>query len=88
MHKNLYCIFDSDDDGFIEGVFDNEQAANQCFNFHSTYLRNLYFLKIDLTKVEEKFVPIFYDDMWVKLQSKDLFVVLNDTSLHTQLSQL
>jgi hypothetical protein len=36
--ESAWIVFIADDEGFIEGVFDNEEAANDCYKYHDSYM--------------------------------------------------
>jgi hypothetical protein len=54
--KTAWIVFIADDDGFVEGVFDNEKAANACYKYHHSYMPlATYMLKINPTCFQSTF---------------------------------
>ena len=54
--KSAWIVFIADDDGFIGGVFDNEKAANACYQHHDSFMPlATYVLKINPTNIQSTF---------------------------------
>ena len=56
MSNRLYCVYMDDDGGFVAGLFDNINAAKECYKYHASYFPRTSLIQICADIIESEFI--------------------------------
>lgn len=59
----LWIVFVGDDDGFIGGIFDNEDAADECYKYYCSHMSSdTHIFSIDPENFKSNFVAPQFEE--------------------------
>jgi hypothetical protein len=61
MNKEIYCVYMDDDGGFVAGLFDNMNAAKECYRYHATYFPRTSLITIRTDMIGSEFIEPEFD---------------------------
>ena len=56
MDNRLYCVYMDDDGGFVAGLFDNINAANECYRYYACFFPMTSLIPICTDIIESEFI--------------------------------
>ena len=56
MNKEIYCVYMDDDEGYVVGLFDNINAAKECYKYHASWLPRTSLIPIFTQMIKSDFI--------------------------------
>jgi uncharacterized protein YukJ len=62
MNNYLYCVFESDGEEAVLGIFDNIKSAEECYEYYVDFLPKTHLIHLNTKNIKSKFIEPELED--------------------------